>query len=199
MLYLGFLILFLTAWSSCNNGESKEDFPEFSQEQLNEMIKNSPQGNTGGAKHMTAEQMLAQLTAIVAQNPEDLDNNYTLAKMHYDQFLVDSNQQHCEQAIHYFSAIINKNQSYEKGHPYYNRMLCYFNLGKMDEALTDMDQFVVENAGRTKVNYRSMRAEILYQKGEKIAACKDFLEALAVAKSDSLPVENESVWAERCQ
>lgn len=198
MLHLGFLILFLTAYTACNNGATKDDFPAFTTEQLNEMMKHAPQGQGAAVKQMTSEQMIAQLTAIVAQNPEDLDNQYTLAKLHYDQFLGDSSQQHCEQAIQYFSSIIDKDKSYAKGHAYYNRMLCYFNTGQLDKALADIDQFVVENAGRTKVNYHSMRAEILYQKGEKEQACKDFSQALVIAKRDSLPAENESVWAERC-
>lgn len=195
------LMLFLTACSSNNNKEAnlgEDGFPEFTNEQLQEMIKNNPQAQAQVQQQQSNKVLIQKMEELLAQNPNDLNNYYHLAKLYYQNFLKDSLTTDCQKAIDLFTKVIQKDSEFEKGHAYYNRMLCYYNTNQLDAALNDIDLFVKTNKGRTPVNYLAMRAEILFKKGNKEQACIDFKSALLVAQKDSLPVENEDIWKERC-
>lgn len=198
--YLLLLMLFLTACTSKETTVGEDGFPEFSEEQLQEMIKNNPQlnGQTSIPQQNGNEELIRKMETLLEQNPDDLNNNYHLAKLYYQKYLKDSLVNDCQKAISLFSNVIKLDAEYEKGHAYYNRMLCYYNNNQLDAALKDIDAFVLVNKGRTPVNYLSMRAEIFFKKGNKEQACIDFKSALVVAQKDSLPVENEAIWKERC-
>ncbi len=196
--YLLLLMLFLTACGSDNNKMGDDEFPEFSQEELQEMMEKSPQYHAQKNKKLNKDELIKKMEELLAEDPDDLDNNYHLAKLHYQKFIKDSLVQACQKAIPYFSKVIALNPEYEKGHAYYNRMLCYLHNKQFDEALADINSFVSVNKGRTPVNYLAMRAEIFYQKGNEKEACKDYKAALVVAQKDSLPVGNEAVWETRC-
>ncbi|BDS14525.1 tetratricopeptide repeat protein [Aureispira anguillae] len=196
--YLVVLMLFLTACTSNNNKIGEDGFPEFSEEELQEMMKNNPkvQGQLGQQRN--TEELIRKMQELLEQQPNDLVANYNLAKLFYQKFSKDSLQEDCQKAIPYFSRVIELDENYEKGHAYYNRMLCYLFTNQLDAAMDDINRFVAVNQGRTPVNYQSMRAEILFLQGKKEAACKYHQMALEVAQKDSLPVDNEQKWAGRC-
>lgn len=194
--YLCFLMLFLTACHSNDKEDSGDDFPEFSEEQLQEMLKNHPKNQANQVK--STEAIIEQMETLLLQDPNNLTTHYNVAKLYHQQFAKDSLEKNCLKAIEHYSHVINQDASYEKGHAYYNRMLCYLHTKQLEAALEDIDHFVEVNQKRTPVNYKIMRAEILYQQGKKQAACEDYLAALNIAQKDSLPIENEQEWLERC-
>lgn len=200
--YILFLMLFLTACTSNNKGEQKigeDGFPEFSQEQLQEMIKNSPQAQQPTSPQESSNKMLQQMEAFLKKNPMDISTNYNLAKLYYKKYMTDSLAEVCKKSISLYTKVIDLQADYEEGRPYYNRMLCYLNSNQYDAALSDLDQFLAINQGRTPVNHASMRAEILFQKGNKEAACTAYQTALLRYEKDSLPIHNQVLWTERCK
>lgn len=200
--YILFLMLFLTACTSNNEGEQKigeDGFPEFSQEQLQEMIKNSPQAQQPTSPQESSDQMLQQMEAFLEKNPMDISTNYNLAKLYYQKYMKDSLAEVCKKSISLYTKVIDLQSDYEEGRPYYNRMLCYLNSNQYDAALSDLDQFIAINQERTPVNHASMRAEILFQKGDKGAACTTYQSALLRYEKDSLPIHNQLLWLERCK
>lgn len=196
--YLIFLMLFLTACTSNTKPIGEEDFPEFTEEQLEEMIKNSPQIKGQKFQRKNVDELIKKMEKLLAENPNDLSINYNLAKLHYQKYSKDSLPETCAKAIPYFTKVIQLDATYEKGHPYYNRMLCYLYSNQLDAALADMNRFIDVNKGRTPVNYQAMHAEILFQQGKTAAACEMYVTALEIATKDSLPVENEQIWKTRC-
>lgn len=193
-----YLMLFLTACTSINNGGEEDGFPEFSEEQLQEMIKNHPPAAAGGMQEVSTTQLIQKVEAMLAKNPKDVDNSYTLAKLYYQKYSKDSLATDCQKSIALFSNVIALEANYEKGHAYYNRMLCYYYSQDYEKAWADMEQFIAVNKDRTKVNYPFMQASILFEQGDKTKACAYYQEALTMAAKDSLPIENEQIWKERC-
>lgn len=190
-------MLFLTACASDSPKMGEDGFPEFSDEDLQNMLKNNPEYQSKMAQQEGNEQIIQKMEELLAQNPNDLASNYNLAKLYQQKPNKDSTT--CQRAIDLYSKIITVNPEYEKGHAFYNRMLCYFEIKNFDAALKDIDNFAKINKNQTRVNYLSKRAEILFEKGEKDKACAVFKAAWAVFQKDSLPVENEQVWKERCE
>jgi len=142
--------------------------------------------------------MIQQMEDFLEKNPNDISTNYNLAKLNYQKYMRDSLMETCKKAIFFYTKVIDLQADYEEGRPCYNRMLCYLNLNQYDAALIDLDRFIAINQARTPVNYESMRAEILFQKGNKIAACAAYQTALVRYEKDSLPIHNELFWKERC-
>lgn len=202
LLGLLLVILFLTACQGSVEEEKEDDFPEFSNEQLEAMIKASPQAQMELNKHTAPKSdntdFIQKMEEQLLKEPENIEIPYQLAKLYHQKLMVDTSVVNGEKAILYYTKVIASNKEYQEGKPYYNRMLCYSLLNKWDKALDDINQFEQINKGRTAVNYLVMRAEIYYQKGEKDKACQDYLAAVAVMQKDSLPIENESIWEERC-
>jgi len=203
--YLLLLMLFLTACTSNNKEEQEigeDGFPEFSDEQLREMIKNNPKAQGQFPPQVPAQEstdkMIQTMETFLEKNPNDISTNYSLAKLYYQNYIQDSVPATCQKAISFYNKIIELQADYEEGRPYYNRMLCYLSLKKYDTALTDLDHFLAINQGRTPVNHESMRAEILFKKGDKVAACITYQTALARYEKDSLPIHNERLWEDRC-
>lgn len=196
--YLGLLMLFLTGCQSNEPKIGEDGFPEFSEEELRKMMKNNPQYQSQLAQSQGDAQLIQKMEELLTQSPNDLANNYNLAKLYHQKISKDSSAVFCQKAIALYSTVIKINPEYEKGHAFYNRMLCYFQNKEFDAALKDIDAFAKTNKGQTRVNYLSKRAEILFEKGEKDKACEDFRAAWKVFQKDSLPVENEEVWKERC-
>lgn len=200
--YLLLLMLFLTACTSNTKDEQKigeDGFPEFSEEQLQEMMKNHPQAQKPLSPQKSTDQMIQKMEDFLEKNPTDISTNYNLAKLHYQKYMKDSLPATCKKTISFYTKVIDLQGDYEEGRPYYNRMLCYLNNKQYDAALNDLDRFVAINQDRTPVNYQSMRAEILFQKGNKVAACSAYQTALVRYEKDSLPIHNEVFWKERCE
>jgi tetratricopeptide (TPR) repeat protein len=194
-------MLFLTACTSNNKGEQKigeDGFPEFSEEQLQEMIKNNPQAQPQASPQQSTTQMIEKMEDFLQKNPSDISTNYNLAKLYYQKYLQDNLATTCKKSIYFYSKVIDLQADYEEGRPYYNRMLCHLNTNEYDAALSDLDRFISVNQDRTPVNYQSMRAEILFQKGNQTAACAAYETALARYEKDSLPIHNQELWGERC-
>jgi tetratricopeptide (TPR) repeat protein len=196
-------MLFLTACTSNNKPEQKmgdDGFPEFSQEQFQEMIKNNPQAqkHNAPAPQESTELMIQKMEAFLEKNPTDISTNYNLAKLYYQKYMQDDLATTCQKTISFYTKVIDLQADYEEGRPFYNRMLCYMNTDEYDAALSDLDRFIAINQDRTPVNYQSMRAEILFQKGNKEAACSAYKTALVRYEKDSLPIHNETLWNARC-
>lgn len=199
--YLLLLMLFLTACTSNNKDEQKigeDGFPEFSEEQLQEMIKNHPQAQQQASPQQSTAQMIEKMEDFLQKNPTDISTNYNLAKLYYQKHLQDKLPETCKKSISFYTKVIDLQADYEEGRPYYNRMLCYLDVKAYDAALSDLDRFIAINQDRTPVNYQSMRAEILFQKGNQTAACAAYETALARYEKDSLPIHNQELWGERC-
>jgi tetratricopeptide (TPR) repeat protein len=194
-------MLFLTACTSNNKGEQKigeDGFPEFSEEQLQEMIKNNPQAQMQKSPQESTEQMIQKMEVFLVKNPTDISTNYNLAKLYYQKYLKDNSAATCEKAIGFYTQVIDLQADYEEGRSFYNRMLCYLNTKQYDAALSDLERFIAINQDRTPVNYESMQAEILFQKGNTAAACTAYKTALLRYEKDSLPIHNEALWKDRC-
>jgi tetratricopeptide (TPR) repeat protein len=194
-------MLFLTACTSNNKGEQKigdDGFPEFTQEQLREMIKNNTPAQQQSSPKASTEEMVQKMEEFLEKNPTDISTNYTLAKLYHQKYMQDSLADFCKKSISFYSQVIDLQPDYEEGRPYYNRMLCYMNVAQYDAALSDLENFLKINQGRTPVNHESMRAELLFQKGDKSAACLTYQTALVRYEKDSLPIHNELLWENRC-
>lgn len=199
--YLLVLMLFLTACTSNNKGEQKigdDGFPEFSEEQLQEMMKNHPQAQQQISPQESENKIMEKMEAFLEKNPSDISTNYNLAKLYYQKYMKDSLLDACKKAMTHYTKVIDLQTDYEEGRPYYNRMLCYLNINQYDAALEDLDRFVSINQERTAVNHESMRAEILFQKGDKATACDWYQRALITYEKKQLPVHNEALWQNRC-
>ena len=199
--YLLLLMLFLTACTSNSKDEQKigeDGFPEFTQEQLQDMIKSNPKAQSQLPVQESANQQIQKLEAFLEKNPTDISTKYNLAKFYYQKYIADNLPATCQKSLSFYNNIIELQADYEEGRPYYNRMLCHLHLSDYDAALSDLDRFIAINQGRTPVNHESMRAEILFKKGEKAAACDIYQTALARYAKDSLPIHNDLLWAERC-
>lgn len=199
--YLFLLMLFLTACTSNNKNEPKigeDGFPEFSEEQLQEMMKNHPQAQKQFSPKESTEQMIQKMETFLEKNPTDISTHYNLAKLEYQMYIKDNLVETCQKTIAHYTKVIDLQADYEEGRPYYNRMLCYLNTNQYDAALSDLDRFIAINQDRTPVNFESMRAEILFQKGNLTAACAVYQTALVRYQQDSLPIHNEALWGERC-
>lgn len=192
-----FFMFTLTACHSASTTEDKDEFPEFSQEQLDQMLRNQAMANST-PQQVTLPQLIAQMEASLAQQPSDTTLLYDLAGMHYQQYTQDSSTQSAQRSVAYYTEVINLDPDFREGRAYYNRMLSRLVLGDYEAALTDIDRFVVINAGQTPVNYPAMQAELLYLKGDEAAACAKFLEALTLAERDSLPAGDTERWKQRC-
>ena len=199
--YLFLLMLFLTACSPNNKNEPKigeDGFPEFSQEQLQDMIKNNPQAQQQMLNKKADEEIMKKMETTVENNPTDISANYGLAKFYHQKYMKNKSAELCEKAIASYTKVINLQADYQEGRSYYNRMLCYMSLDEYDAALSDLNQFITINQDRTPVNYESMQAEILFQQGNEAAACTAYQTALARYQKDSLPIHNELLWKDRC-
>jgi len=196
--YLLLIMLFLTACTSRNSNIGADGFPIHTQEDIQAIIENMPESQIQNSKKNSTLEFIKNLENSLEEAPDDLNNNYLLAKLHYQKFSKDSLTDDCKKAIPYFSKVIELDPQYKKGHAHYNRMLCYLYSHQLEEALIDINNFVEINKGRTPVNYLAMRAEIFFQKGDKKQACSDYKAALTVAEKDSLPVGNVQVWENRC-
>lgn len=201
------LILFLTACTSGEKPQEEEEFPEFTSEQLQEMIKNSPQAQAEMRKAQQAEQgkqepnnqeMIEQLEQLVQENPNDPGQWYYLAKLYYKDYNRTQGTGKLDKAIKAYSEVIKQAPTHEKGHAYYNRMLCYWKEGKLEVALADLEQFVQVNKDQTPVNHAAMKAQLLYEQENLEAACAAYQTALERWEKDSLPIENQEQWKERC-
>ena len=82
--YLGLvlLILFLTACNSKPPATEADDFPEFTSEQLEEMMARDPkvqmQLAQGKQQQMSTGELAEQLEKMIAQDPDNMDNYYHL-------------------------------------------------------------------------------------------------------------------------
>ncbi|MGH1337004.1 MAG: tetratricopeptide repeat protein [Aureispira sp.] len=194
---LCFLTLFLTACELGTAPDNEEDFPSFSEDDLDRMMQRQ---NPAGAmpQQKSLPEMIAQMEASIIQFPEDTTMLYNLAKLNYQQYQADSSEQYLQQAIGYYGRVLAFDPNYEEGRPYYNRMLAQLDQGQYEEALQDLNRFVEVNQDRIPVNHQAMKAEILFQQGKLVAACLVYKEAKLVAERDSLPTGQEVLWTKRC-
>jgi tetratricopeptide (TPR) repeat protein len=202
--YLGLvlLILFLTACNSKPPATEADDFPEFTSEQLEKMMARDPkvqmQLAQGKQQQMSTGDLAEQLEKMIAQDPDNMDNYYHLGKLYHQQYITDSIPSAAQKAIDNYTVVINKEETYENGKGYYNRMLCLLALDANEQALADINKFIVINKGVTPVNYWEMLAEIQFRLGQKVKACQSFGYALEMFEKDSLPIGNQATWEERC-
>lgn len=201
---LGLLIVFLTACKENKPTVAEEDsFPDFTPEQIDEMIAKNPKAQMELAKARREEgttqtNMIEQLEKLIAQDPNNLDNYYHLGKMYHQNYIADSTTSAAKKAIENYSVVIQQAAGYEQGKVYYNRMLCYMAINEPQKALADINKFIVTNQGETPVNYWAMMAEIQLQLGEEQQACESYQNALELFQKDSLPIENIAAWKARC-
>jgi len=201
--YLFAIMLILTACQGNQQTETEEEFPDFSDEEMQEMIANNPQAQMQLQQQQqqannNLDNIIGRIEGELAKDPQNPKHDYHLAKLYYQKYLLDSLPTFNQKAIEHYTSVIQNEDTYEKGHAYYNRMLCYVQTQAWEKALADINQFVKVNQGRTPVNYQAMRAEIHYQRGAKEKACADYKAALVVAQQDSLPIGNEEAWKDRC-
>lgn len=190
------LLLFLSACQTAEKPSEEDDFPVFSDEQFDQMIKRQNLGATPQQK--TLVEMITQMEASLAQFPEDTAMTYDLAKMSYEQYLSDSSEQWLQKSVNYYNRVLDLDPNYEQGRPYYNRMLARLAQKNYEAAMKDLNAFVRVNKNQIPVNHKAMRAEILFQQGQVSTACAVYQEAKLIAERDSLPTGQEAVWAERC-
>ncbi len=195
---LCFLILFLTACQSGTTPSDDDDFPNFSEQDINNMMQRQNPMMGNAPQQQSVPQMIAQLEASVAQYPDDTTTWYHLAKLSYDQYSADSSEQWLQKSVLYYSRVLDLDPTYEGGRPYYNRMLGQLAQGQYEAALKDLDQFVRINQDRIRINHRATKATILFQQGKLDAACAVYQEAKRLAERDSLPTGDEEDWAQRC-
>lgn len=192
------LLLFLAACQVGQKPQEEEDFPGFSAEQLDQMMKRQNLGASATPQQKTVPEMIAQMEVSLAQFPDDTTMAYDLAKLSYEQYQVDSSEQWLQKSANYYSKVLELAPHYEQGRPYYNRMLVRLVQKNYDAALKDLNAFVRVNQNKVPVNHKAMRAEILFQQGQLSAACAVYQQAKLIAARDSLPTGQEALWAERC-
>ncbi|MFK7798183.1 MAG: hypothetical protein AB8E82_12070 [Aureispira sp.] len=192
------LLLFLAACQVGQQPQEEEDFPGFSAEQLDQMMKRQNLGASAVPQQKTIPEMIAQMEVSLAQFPDDTTILYNLAKLSYEQYQTDSSEQWLLKSVHYYSKVLELAPNYEQGRPYYNRMLIRLAQKNYDAALNDLNAFVRVNQNQIPVNHQAMRAEILFQQGQLSTACAVYQEAKLIAERDSLPTGQEALWAERC-
>lgn len=201
---LGLLLLFLTACKENKPTTVEEDtFPDFTPEQIDEMIAKDPRAQMELAKANRKQggnqaKLIDQLEKIIKQEPDNLDNYYHLAKIYHQNYIADSSLSAAQKAIDNYSVVIQQDTNYEQGKAYYNRMLCYLAIDQPQKALADINKFVVTNQGKTPVNYWAMIAEIQLRLGLDKKACESYQNALELLQKDSLPIENMEQWNTRC-
>lgn len=192
------LLLFLTACQTGENPQKEDDFPEFSEEQLNQMMKRQNLGGSAMPQQKTVPEMIAQMEISLAKFPDDTTMAYNLAKLTYEQYQADSSEQWLQKSVNYYSKVLELAPNYEQGRPYYNRMLVRLAQKNYEAALKDLNAFVRINQNQIPVNHKAMQAEILFQQGQLSTACAIYQEAKLIAERDSLPTGQEAIWAERC-
>ena len=191
------ILLFMLILTACQSmqKDAKEDL-EISPEQLEKLIET--QTTNGQQKQVSLPQFITQMEASLAQQPEDTALIYELAKVCYQQYIVDSAQFFLQKSKIYYDQVLEIDANYEMGKTYYNRMLVQGELGNYEAGLKDIASFVAINRGRTPVNHQAMEAELLYQQGNIDRACAVFEQAVAVAKAKNFPVGNTAIWEDRC-
>lgn len=195
---LCFLILFLTACQSGSAPNEEQDFPNFSEEQLHQMMMRQNPGAAALPQQKSLPEMIAQMEASLVQYPKDTTMYYNLAKLTYQQYQADKGQQWLQKTIQYYDKVLSLDATYEGGRPYYNRMLAKMEQENYEGALQDLSTFVQINQGQIPVNHQAMQAKILFQQGKLEAACAVYKEAKLVEEQDSLPTGLDASWAERC-
>lgn len=195
---LCFLILFLTACQSGTASEEEQDFPNFSEEQLHQMMLQQNPGAAALPQQKSLPEMIAQMEASLVQYPEDTSMYYNLAKLTYQQYQADREQQWLQKTLDYYGKVIALDADYEQGRPYYNRMLARMEQENYEGALQDLNAFVQINQGSIPVNHQAMQAKILFQQGKLEAACAVYQAAKLVEQQDSLPTGLDASWEERC-
>jgi tetratricopeptide (TPR) repeat protein len=180
------------------NTQNEDDFPGFSEEQLNEIMKRQNFGASAAPQQKTLPELIAQMEVSLAQFPDDTTMAYDLAKLTYEQYQADSSEQWLQKAVNYYNKVLDLDANYEQGRPYYNRMLARLAQKNYEAALKDLNAFVRVNQNQIPINHQAMRAEILFQQGQLSAACAVYQEAKLIAERDSLPTGQEALWAERC-
>ena len=195
---LCFLLLFLTACQVGGNTQNEDDFPEFSEEQLNEMMKRQNFGASAVPQQKNLPELIVQMEMAVVQFPDDTMMVYNLAKLSYEQYQADSSEQWLQKSIKYYNKVLDLDPHYEQGRPFYNLMLAQLAQKNYDVALQNLAAFVRINRNRIPVNHKAMQAEILFQRGQLSVACAVYQEAKLIAERDNLPTGQEAIWAERC-
>ena len=188
------LSLFLTACLPTSNTD-EEEIPNFDKETIDRMLA---QQQGGKPQQISLTAMIAQAEASIANFPSDTTGWYNLAKLTYEQYLIDSSSQWLQKTITYYGQVVKLDPEYEEGRAYYNRMLAKLQAKQYDQALSDLQQFETTNQARIPINTKAMEAEILFQQGKTTAACQTYQLAQEIALRDNLPTGNEELWTVRC-
>ncbi len=205
LMTLACLLLFLTACQTGKPDTAKTDdgFPDFSEEELQEMISKSPQAQMelNKAQQQSGQSsmdMIQKIEGLIEKEPDNVGHHYMVGKLYHQEYMQDSVVDNANKGIEHYTAVLQLDPQHEEGKAYYNRMLLYLATNQLDEAMSDVNAFVKTNNKKTPVNYWTMMAEIDYRRGNQKQACLYFDKALQLFQTDSLPVENEAKWKERC-
>lgn len=181
---------------ACNQGQPKDDFPDFTDEQLNKMLKQSPEYHKAMQQQQQKQTTHALLDDLQQQYQKDTNNiQTTFAYAHQLCIQCIQNQvQYCQQSIQLFSKVIEQDTTFKEKKPYYNRMLCYKQLQDYPKALEDLAVFAKHYQKKPIVNHYAVQAELLYKNGDSSQACQ----ALKIAyRLDSLPFDSLD-WHREC-
>ncbi|MCP4438448.1 MAG: hypothetical protein GY810_05845 [Aureispira sp.] len=193
LLYILCLSCFVLA---CNQGQPKDDFPDFTDEQLNKMLKSSPEYHKTLQEQQQQSSTNALLNDLEKRYQEDTSNiNTTFAYAHQLCLqCIRAKTKYCTESIRLFTQVIDQDADFKEKKPYYNRMLCYKQLKEYEKASEDIAVFVEYYAPKPIVNHYAVQAELFYLQGDSIQACQVMQKAYQI---DSLPFDSLS-WHGSC-